>query len=496
MPIWEERQGTGVRGQGSVRRRVIGSIAELREWAVDPKSIENLTDLHREYLDDVEVWVDDERTVRGRRIPEVFDCWVESGSMPFAQVHYPFENKVKFEKSYPAQYITEYIAQTRAWFYCMHVLSVAIFGSHAFENSLTTGTILAEDGQKMSKSKKNYPDPMDVINKYGVDSLRLYLMSSPVMKAENLNFSEKSVHEIQNKVINILWNMYGFWNLYAKDKKKTTHAEKKLSTVNYQLSTLHVLDRWLLSRLANVTAVVSKAMDEYDVVTASRLLIEFTQEFSTWYVRLSRERLREDEYPESKEIFGRALVTLAKLFAPLIPFTSELLYQGITQTGESIHLTDWPAEKSLSPFVDAILELSMRQIQIATEKTHAVRKEAGIKVRQPLAKVVVHAPGTVPDKKVLDVFLAEVNVESVEWNVAKEVSVELDTTLTPDLLEKGTVREVIRTIQDMRKEATGVSIADMVDAWLPEWPESHSEEIKAKTRTRILHIGPAKIEKV
>lgn len=492
MPIWEEDSTQSTVNSPQKKRRIIGSIEELKQWAVDPSKTEKLTDLHREYVDDIDVWVDDAKTIKGKRIAEVFDCWVESGSMPFAQVHYPFENKEKFENSYPAQYITEYIAQTRAWFYCMHVISVGVFGSHAFENCLTTGTILAEDGQKMSKSKKNYPDPMEVINKYGVDSLRLYLMSSSIMKAENLNFSEKGVHEIQNKVINILWNMYGFWNMYiggAKNQEK----KAKVHNVNYQLKTLHVMDRWLLSRLSHLVEAVGTAMNKYDVVTASRLLIEFTGEFSTWYVRLSRERLKDSAFPESKEIYVRTLVTLCKLYAPLIPFTTELIYQGVTHSGESIHLTDWPAHADLLMFEDSKLETEMQLIQQATEKTHASRKEAAIKVRQPLASVTVTAKDAKPSQAVLDVFAGEVNVEKVLWEKGEELAVSLDTTITEDLKEKGQMREAIRAIQDMRKNDPAIQVGDMVDAWLPTWPEKYTKEICKKTSVHSLKLGDAKI---
>ncbi|PWU22958.1 isoleucine--tRNA ligase, partial [Candidatus Cerribacteria bacterium 'Amazon FNV 2010 28 9'] len=395
MPIWESvRDGE----DGLVVRRVIGSIEELKHWAVDPSKVEHLTDIHREYLDDVEVWVDDARTTKGKRIFEVFDCWVESGSMPFAQVHYPFEHKEKFDASYPAQFITEYIAQTRAWFYCMHVVSVGIFGSQAFENCLTTGTLQAEDGQKMSKSKKNYPDPTKLIDTYGSDCLRLYLMNSPLMRAGNMNFSDQNVHEVQNKVINVLWNIYGFYALYVQSQQKET-----TSTANYQLKTLHVLDRWLLSKTARLVQNVTTAMDAYDLVTATRLLMEFTTSFSTWYLRLSRERLKSGEHEESGAIFARCLVTLCKLFAPFIPFITETIYQNVIPSpparggdtegvgGGSIHWTTWPQFDDMSMFVDEQLEEEMATIALVVEHAHAQRKLKQLKVRQPLASVTVRA---------------------------------------------------------------------------------------------------------
>lgn len=487
MPIWESASGNGV------LRRVIRSIEDLQTWAVDPSAVEKLTDLHREYVDDIEVWVDDARTVKGKRISEVFDCWVESASMPFAQIHYPFENKEEFERSYPAQYVSEYIAQTRAWFYCMHVLSVGIFGSHAFENCLTTGTILAEDGSKMSKSKKNYPDPTLLIEKYGVDSLRLYLMSSTIMKAENLNFSEKGVHDVSNKVITILWNIYGFATLYAQEGQ-SLHS-KNLSVANYQLKSLHVLDRWLLSRIARVSEQVTLALDAYDVVTASRLLSEFTQEFSTWYVRLSRERLKGQSFPESTEIFQRVLVVLMKLFAPFIPFLSERIYQGLTGSTASIHQTDWPKSEDLAPFIDTALENSMQVIQAVTEQTHAARKNASIKVRQPLQSVTVQSPLPRPDEAVCAVFLSEVNVKELYWEVDTTFSVTLDTTLSEALLSEGRMREIVRSVQDLRKQTPDLGVFDSIILTLPEWPVQFESEILRRTGAVEIRTGEFGITK-
>ncbi len=488
MPIWEEMQGQETSGQRQGKtatiplRRVIESIAELKTWAVEPSQVENLTDLHREFLDDIEIWIDDEKTIKGKRIAEVFDCWVESGSMPFAQIHYPFANKEQFEASYPAQFITEYIAQTRAWFYCMHVISVAIFGSNAFENCLTTGTLQAEDGQKMSKSKKNYPDPTVLIDKYGSDCLRLYLMNSPIMRAENMNFSEKNVHELQNKVINILWNMYGFHSLYTK--------EKYSDTLNLKTDTLHVLDQWLLSKMANLTASVTTSMDAYDLVTASRLLIEFTQEFSTWYVRLSRDRLKTDE--KSQQVYRWALLTLCQLFAPFIPFITENIYQGVTESGTSIHLTDWPKDEDVRVYSNEVLEKEMNVAREIVETSHAGRKEKAIKLRQPLQSISATVPENISEG-VWQVILQEINVKTYTQKKDAKITISLDYTLTDALRNEGNMREAIRTIQGLRKEAK-VSIDATVNAWLPDWPQEFEEEIKKKTLVKNLEKGEARIE--
>lgn len=465
MPIWISEDK---------RMRVIGSIDELKQWAVDPKQTENLTDIHREFLDDIEVWVDDAKTVKGKRIPEVFDCWVESGSMPFASKHYPFENKQEFESTYPAQFVSEYIAQTRAWFYTMHVMSVGIFGKNAVENILTTGTILAEDGNKMSKSKKNYPDPMLLIDEYGVDSLRLYLMSSTVMKSENLNFSEKEVAEIRKKVFLIWWNMFAFYKLYAPEN----HS---ISVENTPKSD-DVMDKWILSRLHTLVKETTEYMDNYNVVKASRGLMDFVDELSTWYLRRSRDRLREDQ--TSVDVFGFVLVKLAQLFAPFTPFFSELMWHNLFDDTTSIHHSNWPVADS--QYIQKDLEEQMEYVRKVVEKTHALRSEAGIKVRQPLAQITCFVNISAPNDELLAVLADEVNVKKVEWKQSTEtLRVILDTELTQELTDEGDARELMRNIQKLRKKA-GLQVGETTTITAPEWPEGWKEEIEKKTNTTLV----------
>lgn len=455
MPIWKNEL-TG-------KIRVIGSIEELRRYSVTP--LPELTDIHREYVDDIEIWVDDEKTEKGTRIKDVFDCWIESGSMPFASLHYPFENKEKFESRYPAQYIVEYIAQTRAWFYTLHVMSVALFGKPAFENAVTTGTILATDGTKMSKSKKNYPDPTLLINKYGVDSLRLYLMSSVVMKADNLNFNEADVDNIRKNVMNIWWNIFAFYqNLGATN----------LGTVSQPQ---HPLDQWLLSKLTSLTQTVTSAMDNYDVVTASRTLMSFVSEFSTWYLRLSRERLRSNV--ESQAVFASALRHFCLLMAPFAPFLSERIYQNLPDALDSIHLELWP--EVLAQYSNVKLETDMELIQKIVESGHSARKASGIRLRQPLASVTISTDLSTDLQAVL---AEELNVKKVL--LGKEFA--LDTTLTPELKDEGTARDLMRDIQGERKKM-GLTPADQIEVILPSWPEDWTEEIKKKVNATALTVG-------
>lgn len=493
MPIWEEIPKGKPDPNTKLRYRVIGSLDELKKWAVDPKQVETLTDLHREFIDSIEVFIDDERTIKGKRIFEVFDCWVESASMPFAQIHYPFENKENFHL--PAQFISEYIAQTRAWFYCMHVINVGIFDSHAFENCLTTGTILAEDGTKMSKSKKNYPDPSVLVEHYGSDALRLYLMSSTIMKAENLNFSEKGVHEIQNKVMNILWNIYSFYALYVPSEPAFEFTS--ISTIDTKK--LHVLDRWILSRLSHVTSTVTQAMDQYDVFTATRALISFVDELSTWYVRESRSRLRQPKDTTSLKVLGYVLYTVCQLFAPHIPFITETIYQKLFELKKekffSIHLTNWP--EVVVKHQDKKLEEQMDLVRRACEAALSQRKEKSIKVRQPLQTLTIQVSEKVDAGDLLDIIKAEVNVKEVVWQKKEgsDLHAMLDTTLTESLMQEGEAREVIRRLQDLRKEA-GVQVNDYIHAWIEEFPDAFADLIREKTLAVTLQRGKARIEKV
>lgn len=429
MPIWRAKVGK------KEYIRIIGSIEELKTWAVEPKKVEHVTDIHREYVDDIELWVDDAKTIEGKRIPDVFDCWVESGSMPFASIHYPFEHKEKFESTHPAQFISEYLAQTRAWFYTLHVVSVGLFGTHTFENAVTSGTILAENGDKMSKSKRNFPDPSLVFEKYGVDALRFYLMSSVVMKAENINFSEAGVKEVYQKVISILWNVCSFYKLYVPNGKI---AEPK---------PVHVLDRWIVSRTNALMLGVTTAMDAYDTVLACRLISDFISDLSTWYIRRSRDRMKTDV--TAQQTLGWVLTNLSKVIAPIMPFISELIYQNVTGDGKSVHLTSWPQAGITK---DAGLENEMVFVRQLVEQIHAARKENAIPVKQPLAKVTIYSDRKKISSKLETLLLEEVNIKTVVWgSKEKELRIELDTTITPELKAEGDMRELIRAVQNLRK---------------------------------------------
>jgi isoleucyl-tRNA synthetase len=468
MPVWKAKTG---------EQRVIGSLEELKEWAVKPEEVASLTDIHREFVDEIEVYVDDARTIKAKRIPEVFDCWVESSSMPFAAKHYPFENKQLFEDTYPAQFISEYINQTRAWFYTMHVLSVGLFGAPAYLNAHNSGIILASDGSKMSKSKKNYTDPMNLITTQGADALRLYLMASPVMKAESLAFSDRDVENMRKRVLNIWWNVFVFFGSYQPNG---WDAQTPKPT--------HVMDRWILALLEETKATVSKGFDSYDVSLASRSVIEFIDQLSTWYLRQSRDRLREGGDLESWNTFAFVLKELALISAPVVPFQSELTYRNLPGAGESVHLELWP--EALEEYKNTALLSEMASVRPVVEQTHAQRKAAQLKVRQPLSQVNVVTRDGKPSQEVLEVAQLELNIKNIIWNTDSQadLSVVLDTHITSELKEEGEARDLLRQIQDQRK-ALKVPLQGLVDVQLPSWPAQWEEFLKQRAKIRTLSVG-------
>lgn len=474
MPIWKSQITNHNDQQGKFR--IIGSMEELKRWAVEPEKVVGISDIHREFLDDVEVWVDDERKVKGRRIPEVFDCWVESGSMPYASIGYPFKNKELFEKTHPAQFIVEYIAQTRAWFYTLHVMSVGLFGKHTYENALTTGTILAEDGTKMSKSKKNYPDPALLFEKYGVDALRFYLMSSVVMKGENLNFSESGVREIYQNVINLFWNVVAFYRLYVKDVPPEKIAPPK-----------NVLDLYIISKINKLIKEVTREMDEYNLVAVCRLVTSFISDLSTWYLRLSRERIKENR--ETQAVFGWVLAKTCLLLAPITPFICELVWQNLHDDNKSIHLHTWPKADE-SAIDDNLTEHMDNSVRTLVERVHAMRKNLKLKVRQPLSSLWLFGD---PAKEKLryveyeELLKIELNIKKIEYHRLSEVVNDkeklqtvgydhsgtsalfyLDPTISLQLALEGEARELIRKIQDLRKSKR-TNISEKITLHLPKY---------------------------
>ncbi len=379
------------------------------------------------------------------RIPDVLDTWFDSGSMPYAQLHYPFENKENFDETFPADYIAEYQDQCRAWFYYLHIIATAVTGKISFKNAVVSGTILAEDGKKMSKRLKNYPDPVEMINKYGADVLRFYLTTSTVMQSENLNFKEAEMAELHRGIFRMLWNSYSFFVLYANIDKWSV-SEK---TVN---QTTNLLDKWILSELNSLMFEVNLAMDSYNLVKASRLFIPFVDNLSNWYIRRSRKRFWKSENDGDKEsayhTLYEVLISLAKLMAPFMPFLSEEIYLNLTEK-ESVHLERYPQPND--KLIDKGLNEQMTWTRKVVEMGLSARAASGIKVRQPLVSLTYH------DKKLVDeledIIAEEINVKSVIFSEGDAETVVLNTDITEELRSEGLAREIIRNIQELRKKS-------------------------------------------
>ncbi|MSR70561.1 hypothetical protein EXS62_00770 [Candidatus Kaiserbacteria bacterium] len=423
-------------------------------------------DLHRPYIDDVAMgnsldgeWV---------RVPDVFDCWFESGSMPFASNHYPFREGA-FDpkgflgfnkKGYPADFIAEGLDQTRGWFYSLMVLGTALFGRAPYKNVIVNGLIVAADGKKMSKSLKNYPDPMDVVEKYGADALRYYLLSSPLVKAEDLRFQEKGVDEVSKKLIMRLDNVRSFYDLFAPvqvAQKKVlgspvsakTHEAGRPDYFSEQPAPTHVLDRWILSRLAETVEASTKGFETYELDLAVRPLADFIDDLSTWYVRRSRDRFKTDGPDKDAALatLRYALRVLAQVMAPVMPFFAEDLYGRMRSASDpiSVHLSVWPAPAP----VDAALTLDMARVRSICSLGLQAREKAGIKIRQPLQKLI--AKSAPKDAGLRTIIADEVNVKEVVEDQILQEEVVLDIELTAELKEEGTLREWVRAIQEWRK---------------------------------------------
>jgi isoleucyl-tRNA synthetase len=447
IPIWQCECG---------EIKVIGSIKELEE-----ASGKKVTDLHKHVVDEITFKCKCGQEMK--RIPDVLDCWFESGSMPYAQVHYPFENEDWFEKNFPAQFIAEGVDQTRAWFYYLHIIGTAIQGKPTFKNVNAYGIVLAEDGKKMSKRLKNYPEPDLVIDKYGADALRYYLLTSPVMEAETLNFSEQGVKEALQKNIILISNILSFYLMYQKNKGLSETKPK------------NILDKWILAKLNLLKQEVTAQMKDYNLAKATRPISGFINQLSTWYLRRSRQRFKEGDQ-KGIDTLGYVLLEFSKTVAPFIPFIADDIYRQIGGEKESVHLEDWPeVDKKL---IDKKLLAEMELVRQIVEKSLAARAEAGIKVRQPLASYTTSLTNKLDDELV-ELVKDELNI--IELKFGKKDK--LETKLSPELKQKGVAREIIRQINQLRKEAK-LTIDDKVVIYYDGLDEVFSKfgnEIKKAT---------------
>jgi isoleucyl-tRNA synthetase len=409
-------------------------IPEKLRFEVLPHNADFELDYHLPYIDQVQLI--DEHGDALTRISEVVDCWVESGSMPFAEYHYPFEDKDNFEKRAPGDFVSEYIGQTRAWFYYMHAISVELFDRAAFKNVVTTGTILASDGNKLSKSKKNYTDPYILFDRFSADAFRYYLMSSVLMQAEDLTFRDDEVKEIQNRVVNMLRNVLTFYALF-RDEVPESNTEKSTN----------VLDTWILSRLAEVIQNAGDSFDAYDITHATRPMRDFIDDLSTWYVRRSRERVKGSDSADKKNALATlrcVLTEFSKCIAPVMPFIAEEIFQATKFSTDplSVHLCEWPQAGT----INSALHQEMNRTRTVASEALMLRQKSGIKVRQPLSALLI--PGELSNE-LIEIVKDEVNVKEVKVGQAE---MSLDITMTPELIREGDIREFMRALADARKE--------------------------------------------
>lgn len=479
IPVWK-----GMKIDGTEVVKVIGSFAEFEEVTG-----QKLDDYHLPQVMDVTFECDGAEM---HHIGKVLDCWFESGSMPFAQFHYPFENKEKFEASFPADFIIEAIDQTRGWFYSLTAVNVALFGKSPWKNLICTGFINAADGKKMSKKLKNYTDPMELMNKTSADSFRFLMLSSPLTNGENFALADKDVMDVARK-LGMIWNMYDFFTMYAEVDGWEFNGD--LSDPLHDLT--NPLDIWIVSRLHQLITEVEQGLDSYNLQDATKPILPFLDDASNWYVRRSRRRFWKSEDDGDKNDAYRTLhyvlVRLSYMLAPFTPFLAEELYHNLTGDNESIHLKDWlPAGE-----IDNSMLRDMNALRTAVNDGLSKRASEGIKVRQPLASVKLintisqDTPAEVA-QFLIDIAKDELNVKSVEIvadseSESAQPSVVYDLTITPELKREGLMREIVRHVQSARKQA-GLQIDDRIvlsissdDSEISQAIDAFADVIKSET---------------
>ena len=477
IPVWK-----GVKNDGTEVVKVIGSFAEFEELTGS-----RLDDYHLPQVMDVTFECDG---VEMRHIGKVLDCWFESGSMPFAQFHYPFENKEKFEASFPADFIIEAIDQTRGWFYSLTAVNVALFGKSPWKNLICTGFINAADGKKMSKKLKNYTDPMELMDKTSADSFRFLMLSSPLTNGENFALADKDVVDVARK-LSMIWNMYDFFTMYAEVDGWEFDGELKDPLGELT----NPLDIWIVSRLHQLVTDVEKGLDDYNLQDATKPILPFLDDASNWYVRRSRRRFWKSEDDGDKNDAYRTLhyvlVRLSYILAPFTPFLAEELYHNLTGDDESIHLKDWLPAGEVNDFVTK----QMNSVRSIVKEGLSMRAKANIKVRQPLDKVILYGKdfGFVGELNrtfdYMGLIKDELNVKHIKLRPEddREDKIDIDMEITPELKREGLMREIVRHVQSARKKA-GLQVDDRIelniassDTEITQAVDVFTDTIKAET---------------
>jgi isoleucyl-tRNA synthetase len=509
LPVWQ-CDACGVQS-------CIGSWEELRSSAVDPAAVDALDDLHRPFIDGIELKCDCGGSMR--RLLEVMDAWFDSGAMPYAQWHYPFENRDTFARSFPADFICEAVDQTRGWFYTLHAESVLLHAAGeapenlCFRNVICLGHIQDDEGRKMSKSLGYVVEPMEVLDRHGADALRWYLFTA-TRPGEARRFSSNLVAESLRRFLLTLWNTYSFFVTYANIDRFDPSTSSGQAPVQGERSEL---DRWVLSELHTLVRRVTEQLEEYDPTSAGRAIQSFVGDLSNWYVRRSRRRFWRSESDADKlaayHTLHVCLVTLCKLMAPFTPFVAEEMYQNLVRSvdkeaPESVHLAEWPESDPTQ--VDQRLMDETRLIMRVVSLGRAARSKAGIKVRQPLSRVVVKARSASEGKglkRLESQVVEELNVKALELaevdgaldglTVAEDESgyaVGLDTAVTPELAEEGLARELVHRIQSLRR-AAGFDISDHITTYYQGPPrlqavlQRHGDYVRQETLSEEMVEG-------
>lgn len=434
-------------------RHNIFSTGEVRQasFPILPRNRKYELDFHRPYIDELKINCNCGGEMN--RVSEVFDCWFESGAMPYAQDHYPFKIGSIFDplnnNGFPADFIAEGLDQTRGWFYSLLVISTALFGKTPYKHVITNGLVLAEDGQKMSKSLNNYPNPLDLIDTYGADALRLYIMSSPAVRGEDLNFSEKGVAEIYRKIISRLLNVVTFYQTYSEQEK----SQVELKSANIS----NVLDKWILIRLNELTSLVSLALDRYEIDKAVRPIDDFIDDLSTWYLRRSRERFKGEDQSDRNNVIAvtdYVLLALAKILAPFAPFLSEEIFQKLRTENhqKSVHLSDWVEVNIDFAFGDEAITEWMGEVRRIVSLGLEARASSGIKVRQPLSSIKIKNNLLFDKIEYQTLIKDELNIKEIIFDQSIDQEVLLDITISEDLKQEGLFRDFVRQLQELRKD--------------------------------------------